>query len=338
MRSPFRAYLEYREERLAAEEDAAKQVEPPEWGLDCLGLEAGAEAPLDVLLRYVAKSSAESAEYYQPRALGGWELEGSALTFSSALETGCRENDTVRARWFESGSRDRAVVLLPYWNAVGPSLDMVCRLAASAGISCLRLSLPYHDERRPPSMTYARDIVSANIGRTLRANRQAVLDIRAALDWLELRGYRRLGLWGMSLGSSVGTVAAAHDPRVAAAVFCCSAALFGEAVWTGRATRHIRSSLERAVNLEQLNALWSLISPGTFVPRLAGRPVSHLIITGVLDPVFLPYLTSALVDRYREHQVRCSWMKLSCGHYTLGTFPFNVRLLATAIRFLRQAL
>ncbi len=338
MRSPLQAYVEYREERLAAEEDPLKAVEPLEWGLEHLGLGEAADRPLDALLRYVTRSEAESGSYYQPGPLGEWTLEGHALTFPSSLRTGCPENDLVRARVFETPGRERAVVLMPYWNAVGPSLDLVCRLLQKAGIACLRLSLPYHDERRPPSMAFARDMVSANIGKTLRSNRQAVLDIRASLDWLEARGYRRLGLLGMSIGSSVGTVAAAHDPRVAAAVFCCSAALFGEAVWTGRATRHIRNALEASVTLEQINALWGLISPGTFVPRLEGRPVRHLIISGVRDTVFLPYLTAALVERYQRHDVRCSWVRLPCGHYTLGTFPFNAVLLARAIRFFHQSL
>lgn len=338
MRSPLRAYVEYREERLAAEEDPLKAVHPLEWGLDCLGLEASTGRPLDALLRFVTRSEVESGTYYQPGPLRDWTLEGTQLTFPSSLTTGCPENDLVRARVFETAARERAVVLMPYWNAVGSSLDLVCRLLQKAGIACLRLSLPYHDERRPPSMAFARDMVSANIGMTLRSNRQAVLDIRSGLDWLEARGYRRLGLLGMSLGSSVGTVAAAHDPRVAAAVFCCSAALFGEAVWTGRATRHIRNALETAITLDQINALWSLISPGTFVPRLEGRPVRHLIISGVHDNVFLPHLTAALVERYQRHDVSCSWVRLPCGHYTLGTFPFNAVLLTRAIRFLQQSL
>ena len=40
--------------------------------------------------------------------------------------------------------------------------------------SVLRISLPYHDRRMPPELTRADYAVSANIGRTIDATRQAV--------------------------------------------------------------------------------------------------------------------------------------------------------------------
>lgn len=40
------------------------------------------------------------------------------------------------------------------------------------------------------------------------------LDVRAALDFLESRGYERVGIFGFSLGGSVGLVSAAEDSRI----------------------------------------------------------------------------------------------------------------------------
>ena len=84
----------------------------------------------------------------------------------------------------------RAVVVLPQWNADPEGHVGLCQLFARFGITALRLSLPYHDARRPPELERADYIVSANVGRTLQANRQAVLDARRAVALARARGIR----------------------------------------------------------------------------------------------------------------------------------------------------
>ena len=71
--------------------------------------------------------------------------------------------------------------MLPQWNSDPEAHVGLCQLLARVGISALRLSLPYHDDRMPPELERADYIVSPNIGRTLHANRQAVLDARRAI-------------------------------------------------------------------------------------------------------------------------------------------------------------
>ena len=93
------------------------------------------------------------------------------------------------------------MVVLPQWNAGPEDHVALARLLARFGISALRLSLPYHDARMPPELHRADYIVSANVGRTVQVCRQAVLDARRAVDWLESRGYERIGILGTSLGS-----------------------------------------------------------------------------------------------------------------------------------------
>jgi dienelactone hydrolase len=75
----------------------------------------------------------------------------------------------------------------------------------------LRISLPYHDHRMPPKLTRADYAVSANIGRTIDATRQAVIDVRSCYDWLEHRGYTDLGIVGTSLGSCYAFLATARS-------------------------------------------------------------------------------------------------------------------------------
>ncbi len=125
---------------------------------------------------------------------------GQFLRFTSAVPSPYPENNLVNARWFPAKGH-RAVVLLPQWNADGVSQNALCRIFNLLGIAALRLSMPYHDIRRPNGLTRADYAVSANVGRTIDATRQAVADIRSCMDWLEQKGYSRLGIVGTSLGS-----------------------------------------------------------------------------------------------------------------------------------------
>src|SRR5712691_7628699 len=119
------------------------------------------------------------------------------LRFSSAVHTPYPENNLANARWFPAKGRS-AVVLLPHWNSDALNYNSLCRILNRLGISVLRLSMPYHDIRRPGETRRADYAVSANIGRTMDACRHAVLDIRCCLDWLEQQGYERLGITGTS--------------------------------------------------------------------------------------------------------------------------------------------
>src|SRR6516164_8161197 len=117
------------------------------------------------------------------------------LRFTSPVKTPFEENNLANARWFPVRGR-RAVVLLPHWNSDAIAYTGLCRALNLLGISVLRLSMPYHDIRRPAEIRRADYAVSANIGRTLDAARQGVIDVRCCLDWLEQRGYTRLGIVG----------------------------------------------------------------------------------------------------------------------------------------------
>ena len=59
----------------------------------------------------------------------------------------------MRARYFRDPSprgRKRAVLVLPQWNSDEQGHVGLCRLMNRFGLTALRLSLPYHDARKPP--------------------------------------------------------------------------------------------------------------------------------------------------------------------------------------------
>src|SRR5579863_8498264 len=211
------------------------------------------------------------------------------LRFTSPVRTPFAENNLVNARWFPTRGK-RAVVLMPHWNADAIAYTSLCQALNLIGISVLRLTMPYHDIRMPAETRRADYAVSANIGRTLDACRQGVIDARCCFDWLESQGYSRLGIVGTSLGSCYAFLAAAHDSRIRVAAFNHASTYFSDVVWHGQTTRHIREGLESQINVERLRELWSAASPMSYFRQYARWPKKSLVVYARYDLTFLPEL------------------------------------------------
>jgi len=244
------------------------------------------------------------------------------LRFSSPVRTPFPENNLANARWFPARGK-RAVVLLPHWNSDAIAYNSLCRVLNLIGIAVLRLSMPYHDIRMPAETRRADYAVSANIGRTLDACRQGVIDTRCCLDWLESQGYSRLGIVGTSLGSCYAFLAAAHDPRIRVAAFNHASTYFADVVWHGQSTRHIREGLEAQIDIERLRGLWSAASPMSYFEQFARWPKKSLVIYAKYDLTFLPEFSREVVKEFERHGLDHKVSVLPCGHYTTGETPYK---------------
>ena len=247
---------------------------------------------------------------------------GTFLRFTSSVQTPYPENNLVNARWFPARGR-RAVILLPHWNADALAYNSLCKVLNLMGISVLRLSMPYHDIRMPAELGRADYAVSANIGRTLDAVRQGVVDIRCCLDWLEQKGYKQLGLIGTSLGSCYAFIASAHDPRIRVAAFNHASTYFADVVWHGQTTRHIRQGIEAEIDIDRLRNIWLAISPMVYFDKFARFPKKSLIIYADYDLTFLPEFSRQVVTEFQSHKLDHKAVVLPCGHYTTGETPYK---------------
>lgn len=257
------------------------------------------------------------------------------LRFTSPVRTPYAQNDQVNARWFPAsdealaerkaaGKPRQAVIVMPQWNADAFSHNALCTLANRFGISALRLSKPFHDIRRPDELERADYAVSANIGRTLAACRQAVIDIRCCLDWLSAQGYEQFGVLGTSLGSCYAFLASAFDPRLAVNAFNHASMSFGDVVWTGQSTRHVRAGLvEAGLTQERLDALWRAISPVSYMKQFAENPKKVLVVHATYDLTFLREYSLQVIENFAANKVDFVSKILPCGHYTTGEFPYN---------------
>ena len=320
----YARWIDRWETRLATR-DTNRVVRPFEWGLEWLDAAQPAGDPRRAVLELARRAVAQSDEFFSAPPREDYRLEGAHLTFSSALPTPYPENNTVHADFFPAGGgRGRAVVVLPQWNSDAGGHAGLCRLLSRLGITALRMSLAYHDRRMPGELERADYHVSSNIGRTIHAVRQSVVDARGCLQWLEARGYRRLGVLGTSLGSCVAFITAAHDLRVRAGVFNHVSAYFSDVVWTGLSTRHIRQGMSGSITQEELREAWRVISPASYAGRLKGRDLRSLLIWARYDTTFLPAYSKQVIEAFRKERLPYRELRLPCAHYTTGCFPFNV--------------
>lgn len=316
----LRSHIEQRERRWH-ERDANRYTRPFEWGLDHLNLPSGPD-PLETLIAYSSNATARSDEFYSSSPSDDFVLENGVLRFPSAVETPEPANNVVWGRYFAGGGRT-AVLVLPQWNAQPDSHYGLSRLLQRMGVSTLRLSLPYHDRRRPDHLERAEYLVGPNLGRTIASTRQAVLDVRRAADWLERQGYERLGILGTSIGSCVGFLAMAHDPRFRSTAFIHVSSHFADVVWEGLSTGHVREALEPVIGLEDLRRVWAPISPYPFIARLGSSPPAILVLSGKYDLSFPFHLTELSLEAFEHHGIPHERVILPCGHYTMAHFPFN---------------
>lgn len=344
-------------ERRLADATTNRVVRPFEWGVDWIASDARHDADHDAYVeRWVDEVMRDTPAFFSAPRTRDFDFtaapleavrkgEAGTLRFPSALTTPHPENNTVVARWFPAADeaptgrrrgRGRAVVVLPQWNSDAEGHVGLARLLARFGVSALRMSLPYHDTRMPPELTRADYIVSANIVRTVQVCRQAVLDARRAIDWLQSLGFERIGILGTSLGSCLAMLTAAHEPRIRAQALNHVSPWFADVVWRGLSTRHVRQGLDGHIDLDRLRRLWRPISPFSYLERV--RRTETLLVYAAYDLTFPVDLSRTLIDEFRRLRLPHETAVLPCGHYSTGSAPFKFLDGYLLTRFLRRKL
>ncbi|MBI3210695.1 MAG: alpha/beta hydrolase family protein [Candidatus Solibacter usitatus] len=322
-----------------ATKDTNRKVRPFEWGDDWLLDRSYNGDTRAAMSRFVEQAIAKSADFYSAETPSDYRLEGEHLTFTSPIHSPYTENNTVHGGFYRAkNDKGRAVVVLPQWNSDAGGHVGLCKLLNKFGITALRMSMAYHDRRMPPELQRADYHVSSNIGRTIHAARQTIVDIRSCLTWLQQQGYERLAILGTSLGSCMAFITAAHDARIRCGVFNHVSMYFSDVVWTGLSTQHVRKGLESQVSQEELRRLWALISPATFLGHLEGRKMPALLVWAKYDTTFLPEFSKQVIESFQTRNYPHEVFTLPCAHYTTGRFPFNWMDGLAMCRFLSRKL
>ncbi|MBV7518950.1 RcgR family putative quorum lactone hydrolase [Ensifer sp. ENS12] len=258
------------------------------------------------------------------------------LKFPSDISTDVEENNVVWAKITESGSFDQALVIFHHWNASARNRQ-IANFFSQRGITVVEMALPYHFERSRSGSLYADYMLSPNLGRTIQSVRQAVCDGQKLIRLLKSEGYREISILGMSLGSWVAGLIAAHEPAVSKASLFLTAGSLADMVWTGRATRSIRDSLEPEIELTDLRRAWGPLNLENYAHNLARSDLELHVVLAKRDKVVLPELSESFMRRLKGAGARPEILELNCGHYSLGLPPYILLAGFSLKRFLSHA-
>jgi dienelactone hydrolase len=339
----LKKYMHSRE-RYHAMLDDDRVVHPFGWGTEFITANSNGGDPRKLFIEYSRRSVENSDEFFFLPEISNLRSEISdgidRLTWTSGIKTPSQENNTAYAHYFPNKKHKRsAVLILPHWNAKAGTYFDLSKLFNRLGISAMRLTLPYHEERRPPETNRADYLVAPNVGRTLQSLRQAVVDSRAAVTWLKNQGYEKIGIVGTSIGSCVGFFAFVHDMRIDAGVFNHVSGYPADVVWHGITTYHVKDSLEANLTLDELREYWLPISPMSYIERLSKQPPRpQRYIYGLYDLSFPVDLSRDVMTEIRRHKIAHSEVAIPCGHYTLGETPWKYVDGWKIVSFLRKHL
>jgi len=295
-----------------------------EWGTEFIPDRPNGDDPRKLFREYSKNVLERSDEFFFSPDVRDFELNGEQLTWTSGIETTSVENNTAYATYFpHEANRKSAVVVLPHWNAKAGTYFDLCKFFNKVGISSLRLTLPYHEERMPPELTRADYLVAPSVGRTLQSLRQSVVDTRSAVRWLKQQGYEKIGVVGTSIGSCVGFFAFCHDMTIDAAVFNHVSGYPADVVWHGLSTYAVKEGIGDNLELDELREYWLPISPMAYMERLSKLPPRpQRYIYTLYDLSFPVDLSRDVMRELRRLKIKHSKAAIPCGHYTLGTKPW----------------
>ena len=255
------------------------------------------------------------------------------LSFPSSIVTETIENNTVRAKLTTAGASKHALVVFYHWNATSRN-PQLARFFSWRGFAVFEIAMPYHLERTRPGSSHADYMLSPNLGRTVRSIRQAVVDGRQLIGILRRDGYEKISVLGISLGSWVAGLIAAHEPVVNKASLFLTGGSLADMVWTGSATRHIRASLEDSFDLAQLRQAWAPLDLESYTERLARPGLDLQMVVAGRDRVVLPNLSKHLIERIAHAGAKPTVKWVNCGHYSLSLPTYILGAGISASRFL----
>ncbi len=314
----------HNKERHFAMLDNNRVAQPFEWGTEYITDHPNGDDPRKLFSDFSKDTLEHSEDFFFSPEISDYKLDDDRLTWTSGITTPSPENNTVYAKYFPADNNKKsAVLVLPHWNAKARTYFDLCKIFNKVGMSALRLTLPYHEERMPPELERAEYLVAPNVGRTLQSLQQAVVDTRSAVKWLKEQGYEKIGIVGTSIGSCVGFFAVTLDMQIDTAVFNHVSGYPADVVWHGLSTYHVKESMDGNIALDELREYWLPISPMAYMDRLAKLPPRpQRYIYTLYDLSFPVDLSRDTIKALKAHKIKHSAVTIPCGHYTLGVKPW----------------
>ena len=200
------------------------------------------------------------------------------------------QNSTVYAEVFlpHRSQRMPAVIILHSWGVQKPDIELsLARFLAKRGFVTAVMTLPYHIQRTPSGYLSGELMIVSDVEHMRHTMRQAALDVRRLVDWLQSQASidaEKIGIVGISLGAIVGALTLGVEPRLQAGVLVLGGANLAHVLWRSPLTMNIRAELKRTgVDYERLQQEMLPVEPLTFLKGQYGHRV--LMVNGRYDLV-----------------------------------------------------
>ena len=262
-----------------------------------------ADAPAAVPDFFAQPAATFAVEWQLTHRLPASGIDVYAVRFPSAVVSPHACNNTVHAEYFVPSSPARklpAAVVLDILDGRGTVSRSEAVWLASNGIGALAMVQPYYGPRRPTEGRVR--MLSPDVAASVANVRQAVLDGRRAVAWLATRPEcdpARLAVVGTSLGSFVGGLLAAAEPKVSAACLLLGGGGLVDAFREHPLAGPVLAGLRvMGVTPERLKRQIAPVDPLTYADRLKTKRL--LLIAASRDDVVPPAAMRDPVEGHRR--------------------------------------
>jgi hypothetical protein len=213
-----------------------------------------------------------------------------------------------------------AFIILPHWNAYFQKYRL--------GTAVIRnFFLPVATYRYFPKLTTESefkdqsrfDIVGPNIGLTIKRFWQDILNIQFFAEYLKKElDYDYVGIWAYSIGSPRGLLASMFSDNIDFLLMNFLAYSFPEAVLKGISTQDIAKEILEHLDSEELEELWSPLSPGKYVDYFNNLPENTRLVQPKYDLVFGEKNNREMVEIFKKEAPFVNIEYGDFGHITHG--------------------
>lgn len=244
------------------------------------------------------------------------------LTFSSPVKTAVPENNTVHCELFlpPGDGPFPAVVVLDILQGNALIARGQCMWLAQHGVVGLVVYMSHYGPRRAPGGKER--MLSTDVFKSIDNVKQSVLDIRCAVAWLAGRpefDREKLGLAGTSLGSLVGAVVAANEPRLKNVCLMLTGGGLVDAFYDHPQAAPYRSIVDVLGGKFTLKLVIDPVDPLTYAKQLKDKNL--LMICAGRDDIIPPAAAKLLWEKTGKQKI--VWF--DCTH--VGAVVFLMPLL-----------
>lgn len=226
------------------------------------------------------------------------------LTFPSPVKTDIPENNTVHCELFLPPGKGPFPVAVALDILQGNALVArgECMWMAQHGVAGMVVYMAHYGPRRPPNSDVR--LLSTNVPKTLEGVKQTVLDVRCAVAWLASRSEfdaDNIGIVGTSLGSLVGAVVAANEPRVKNVCLLLTGGGLVDAYYDHPQVKPYRPIVDVLGGKFTLRLLIDPVDPITYAKQLKNKNL--LMICASRDDIVPPSAAKVLWEKCGKQRI-----------------------------------